>query len=108
MSFMRRECVDIPVIGSTLTDTYLPIAVGTVLGAAVSLVFIVRSSAFSEKQPGRASASTQRQRRVRIILGVYVVFAFICLAIAVVIGDVAFIVLGGVIALLASIGLVRR
>ena len=91
-----------------MSATYLPIAVGAILGAAGSIWFIVRSHAFSaEKQGGQASADSRRCIALRSVVSIYAAIAWICLVIAVATGNMAFIVLCGAIVLIASIGLVR-
>lgn len=95
----------IPVAGNTLTSTDLPLAVGAVIGAVGSLVFIMRSHAFDEEE--REGHAQARQSAVRRVLVIYATAAWICFATAVVLGDVAFIVTTGVLALLAGVGLAR-
>lgn len=91
-----------------MSATYLPIAVGAILGAAGSVWFILRSHAFSaEKQGGQASADGRRRIALRSVVSIYAAIAWICLVIAIATGNTAFIVLCGAIALIASLGLVR-
>lgn len=95
----------VSVVGSSLTGADLPLAAGAIIGAVGSLAFIMRSHAFDEKeQAGHAKA---RQSAVRRVLVIYAIIAWFCLAAAVALGDVAFIVTTGIMALLASAGLVR-
>lgn len=87
-----------------LTGTYLPIVVGAVFGAVGSLLFIMRSREFSKGEFVEGMLS--RQSAVRRVLVIYAVIAWICLMVAVAIGDISFIVLTGIITALASTGLV--
>lgn len=88
-------------------NTYLPIAIGAVLGATGSLLFILRTDAFSQEEQGGHVSASRRGLALRSVLIIYATIAWICLVVAIAIGDMAFIVACGVIALIASIGLVR-
>ena len=92
----------------TMINTILPIAVGLILGAAGSVLFVLRSQAFAElERSGRAPFGGRRQLTRWVVLGSFAVIAWICLLAAVSIGDVGFIVPSGMIALFASVGLVH-
>lgn len=93
--------------GNTLTSTYLLFAAGVLLGAVGSLVFILRSRALLEEEPGDdAHPDRLRQLAVRLTLVTYAVLAFILLVIAVVLGDIASIITGGILVVFASAGIV--
>jgi hypothetical protein len=87
-----------------LAAIFLPVVVGAVLGAVGSLLFIMRASVFSKEEYAQGALS--RQSAVRRVLVIYATIAWICLAAAVAIGDMSFIILTGIIAVLASVGLV--
>ena len=87
-----------------LTGTYLPIVAGAVLGAVGSLLFVMRSRAFPKGEYAQGVLS--RQSAVRRVLIIYASIAWICLVVAVAIGDTSFMILTGIIALVASAGLV--
>lgn len=89
-----------------IASTYLPIFVGAFLGAIGSLVFILQSRAFPNEKAAQGPQS--RQAAVRRVLVIYAAIAWACLLAAVLIGDVTFIVLTGVITVLASAGLALR
>lgn len=84
-------------------STYLPIMVGAVLGAVGSVLFIVRSRAFPKEE--RSQGAFSRQSAVRRVLIIYATVAWICLAAAVFIGNIWFIILTGIIVVIASVGL---
>ncbi len=102
---MRQVCARFLMI-RMIAATYLPIFVGAVLGAIGSLVFIVQSRAFPNEEVAEGPQS--RQAAVRRVLVIYASIAWVCLVAAVVIGDVTFIVMTGVITVLASAGVVVR
>jgi hypothetical protein len=94
-----------PVAVNNLISTDLPIAVGAIIGAVGSLTFIMRTHAIDEEeQAGHAQA---RRSAVRLVLVIYAMIAWLCLVVAVVLGGVALIATMGILALLASAGLVR-
>jgi len=94
--------------GEKLSPVYLPIVVGAIVGAAGSIWFILRSHALSEgERGGHASADSRRRLALRSVLIIYAAIAWVCLIIAIAIGDMPFIVLCGATALIASIGLGR-
>lgn len=89
-------------------NTVLPIAVGLMLGAALSVVLVMRSRPSSEQEARQRALLVGRHRRaLRIGLVAYSVIASIFLIITVAIGDITYIVLHGIIALIAIGGLVR-
>jgi hypothetical protein len=93
-------------VGTLSSGTYLPVAVGAVIAAVGSLVFIMRSPAFSEEEQAMGHAPA-RQSAVRRVLVIYAIIAWFCFIGAIAIGDIVFIALTGVVALLASVGLLR-
>jgi peptidoglycan biosynthesis protein MviN/MurJ (putative lipid II flippase) len=88
-----------------VTNTLIPVVVGLILGALGSVLFIMRSRAFTDEDRGGYSAS--RQSAVRRVLIIYAYIAAVCLVAAVAIGDFAFILLTGAMALIALAGLAR-
>jgi hypothetical protein len=78
---------------------------GGFIGAIGSLVFIMRSSAFDKEQ--HVGDAQTRQSAIRRTLVIFAIIAWFCLGAAVALGDVAFIVTTGIMALLASAGLMR-
>ena len=95
------------VVGEVSSSTYLPIGIGVIIGAVGSLVFIMRTRALSDEQDSRPATSIRRRLALRSVLIIYAIIAWICLAVAVTVGEMALIVLCGVIVLIASIGLMR-
>jgi hypothetical protein len=96
------------ITGDAFTSTYLPVAVGAVVAAVGSVLFIIRSHAFREVGQGdQTMATNQRRLAVRMVLVLYGIIAGICFVVAIVIGELAFIVLTGLILLLAIAGLGR-
>ena len=87
---------------SAFLGTVLPAAIGAVLAAAGCLVALLRTNAFSQMQASQVTIERRRRRSIRIVVGLYAAIAYICLIVAAVIGDPAFIVLTAIIALLAS------
>lgn len=86
-----------------MAGTYVPLLVGALMGAAISLAFIMRTKALSDKNsPERSTPS--RQAAVRSVLVVYVLISWICFATAAVVGDEAFAFITGGIAVLATGG----
>jgi hypothetical protein len=89
-----------------MASTYLPFVVGLVLGAIGCLVFIMRSQALSDDdRSDHAAFGGRRQLAMRLALSVDVVIAFIFLVVAVVLGDIGFIVTAGILMVCASAGL---
>ncbi|MBS1881807.1 MAG: hypothetical protein JSS97_02490 [Actinobacteria bacterium] len=87
--------------------TYVPVAVGAILGALGSLAFIFRATTSDDRLRWRQSGSRRdRLLAVRSVMVVFALVAWICLILAIVLGEVAFIALTGVIALMAAGGLV--
>jgi cobalamin synthase len=79
--------------------TYLPLTAGAVIGAAGSLIFIVRS-------PALAREGRRRKLAVRLVLITYVAIACLVLVIAIALGNLEFIAISGALAILAIAGLV--
>lgn len=91
-----------------LANTYFPIAIGLMLGAALSVIIVMRSRPSSEEEARQRALMVDRHRRaLRAGLVAYAIIAWVLLVVTVVLGDVTYIVLHGVIALIALIGLVR-
>lgn len=89
-------------------DTYVPIIVGLLIGAVGAAVVVLRSPAYLRcERRGEGSADQLRRQAVRSVLVSYAVITWFCLAVAVVVGEAAFIVITGAVALIASIGLRR-
>lgn len=84
-------------------SAYFPIILGAVLGAVGTVLFIMRSRAFPKED--RSQGAFSRQSAVRRVLVIYATVAWICLAAAVFIGNIWFIILTGVIVVIASVGL---
>lgn len=91
-----------------MTSTFLPILVGLVLGAVGSAAFILRAKTFSdENESSPKERDRQREVALRSVVVAYTVIALICLIVSLVVGDAAFIVVCGVLVLIAVMGLVR-
>jgi hypothetical protein len=88
-------------------DTYVPILIGAAIGAIGSLVFILRRSVPVPEQEQRNSKSFAAQRRIAVksVTTIYALIAWGCLAAALALGDVGFIVTTGAIAVVATLGL---
>lgn len=95
------------VIADVFMNTYLPVVLGALLGALGSFVFVSRAKALSTKTGDRPSASLAERRKLalRIIVCVYALIAFVCMVVAIAVGDLAFIALSGAILLIACGGL---
>lgn len=89
-----------------LASIYFPIFIGAVLGAVGSLAFIMHSRAFPKEEATQGPRS--RQSAVRRVLVIYAAISWACLVAALLIGNVIFVVLTGIITVLASVGLVVR
>jgi uncharacterized membrane protein len=93
-------------MASVVANTALPVAVGAIMGALLSVAFILRVTPSSiQRQEQDDSARAERRRALRPVLFLYVAVTWICLVAALAIGELAFIVLSGIMALIASIGL---
>jgi hypothetical protein len=92
---------------SVFTSTVLPAAIGAVLAAAGCLIALLRTNAFSQMQASRVTVEHRRRLSIRIVVGLYAAIAYICLIVAIAIGDPAFMVLTAIIALLASAMVLR-
>jgi archaellum biogenesis protein FlaJ (TadC family) len=93
------------VTGGTIADTGIPLVIGGFVGAIGSLIFILRTHAFDQGE--KASEKQDRQSAVRRALVIFAIIAWFCLVAALALGDVAFIVTTGIMAIIASAGLVR-
>jgi hypothetical protein len=83
----------------------VPIVIGAFLGAVGSVIFLIRARGFEKVEAeGQTPA---RRAAVRRVLIIYAVVAWLCFVAAIALGDIAFIVLTGVIAVLACVGLIR-
>lgn len=87
---------------STFTGTVLPAAIGALLGAAGCLIALLRTNAFSQMQGDRVTLEQRRRLSIRIVVGLYATIAYVCLIVAMAIGDEAFMILTAAIAVLAS------
>jgi hypothetical protein len=85
-----------------IANASIPIAVGAVVGAAGSLIFVMRTSAIDKLE--QAGNKNLRKKAVARVLMSYTAIAWLCLIAAVAIGDVAFIALTGTSAVLTTGG----
>ncbi|HEU4679450.1 MAG TPA: hypothetical protein VFS35_08015 [Terrimicrobiaceae bacterium] len=87
--------------------TYIPIAVGAVVGAVGSALVILRGKSGTGENHDPGEGDARRLRGLRIVLAVYAATAGVCLVVAIAQGDGGFIVTTGLIAVLAVLGLWR-
>jgi nitrate reductase NapE component len=89
-----------------MTDTVLPIAAGAIIGAVGCIVFIIRATSDADdRDEQELPTRAERRRALKPVLFLYVGVTWICLVAAVAIGELAFVVLSGIMALIATIGL---
>lgn len=89
-----------------MVDAAIAIFVGAILGGIGSLLFIARSR---QSNDGEASGEGRALRSaLRRVLTIYAAIAWLCVIVAVAIGDMVFIAMTGVVAILASAGLMYR
>jgi archaellum biogenesis protein FlaJ (TadC family) len=92
------------VIADSAASAAVPLMIGSFLGAVGCLIFIMRARGFDKVEAeGQAHA---RRAAVRRVLIIYAVIAWLCLVVAIALGDMAFIALTGVTTVLACVGLV--
>jgi len=92
---------------ASAAGTYVPVAVGAILGAIGSLAFIVRSTTSEDRQRWRhPDARRERLFAVRSVMTLFAVIAWACLILSITVGEAAFIVLTGATALIATAGLI--
>lgn len=92
---------------ASAAGTYVPVAVGAILGAVGSLVFIVRATGREDRfRWSRTDARRERLHAVRSVMSMFAVIAWSCLILAIIIGEAAFTALTGATALIAGAGLI--
>lgn len=92
---------------ASAAGTYIPVAVGVILGAVGSVVFILRATSRDERLRWRqADARRERLLAIRSVMVVFAVIAWSCLILAIVIGEAAFTALTGATALISGAGLI--
>lgn len=94
-------------IVASAAGTYVPVAVGAILGAVGCLVFIVRATSREDRlRWSRTDARRERLLAVRSVMVVFAVIAWSCLILAIIIGEAAFTALTGATALISAAGLI--
>lgn len=93
------------VFADSAGSVIIPVVIGVFLGGVGSVIFLMRARGFEKVE---AEGQTHARRAaVRRVLIIYAVIGWLCFGVAIAIGDIAFIILTGIMAALACIGLVR-
>ena len=93
------------IFADSVAGVAFPVAIGAFLGALGSVIFLMRARGFEKVEAeGLTHARLAAVRRVVVI---YTAIAWLCFFVAVALDDAAFIILTGVMAVLACVGVVR-